>query len=184
MNPSGTIRTLAALFSVVAISLLVGRMAVAADNPPVPVNEFGAPVRDANGGTILYGREEAGAMAEKAAEGSTKTAPQLPNEPTGFVPPSGAVRPFWQYSIFGSGIGGSNIIIGPAAGSGAREVIIGGNSGSNFGGDDFWQVLLRNSTTGNYDQLFVSPLYTAAVKRIATANVMGDSQKELAVMLA
>ncbi len=69
-------------------------------------------------------------------------------------------------------------------GSGAPEIIIGGNSFLGFGPDDFWQVVRRNSATGNYDQLFVSPLYSAGVKRIVTGNIVGDFRREIAVMLA
>ncbi len=107
-------------------------------------------------------------------------------EPHGFVPTN---VPFWQYAIFGAGIGASNIIIGPApVGGGAREIIIGGNSTNNFNNsflpDDFWQVIRRNSATGDYDHLFVSPIYSARVKRIATGTVLSDSQEEITVMLA
>src|SRR5436190_7524292 len=88
-------------------------------------------------------------------------------------------------TIFGSSIGLSNIVIGPApADGGAREIIVGGNSASDYGPDDFWQVIRHNSATGNYDQLFFSPVYSATVKRIAIGNVGGDSQQEIAVMLA
>src|SRR5205814_4135561 len=46
------------------------------------------------------------------------------------------------------------------------------------------QVIRYNSTTADYDHLFVSPIYSAPVKRIATGNVLGDSQEEIIVMLA
>lgn len=93
-------------------------------------------------------------------------------------------HPFWQYSIFGSSIGLSNIIIRPAPTSGsAQEIIIGAKSELDGGPDDFWQVVCHNSATGNYDQLFVSQTYSAPIKRIALGNVGGDSQEKIAVML-
>jgi hypothetical protein len=160
-----------------------GHVAKAVDHSKGPTNEFGAPIRNAQG-TINYSRDQLTALAAQASANAPKVeTPQTPG-PRGFVGPSGAARPFWQYAVFGSGIGVSNIVIGPAAANGEREIIVGGNSSDNFGGDDFWQVLRRNSATGNYDQLFVSPIYTATVSRLGIANVIGDSQLEIAVMLA
>ena len=156
-----------------------------AERRDLPVNEFGVPLQTADGAGINYTREQLATMAQEA-QPSPQEVQANPNPgPRGFMPPSGSARPFWQYSIFGSGIGASNIVLGPVSpGGGGREVIIGGSSGSNFGGNDFWQVLSRNATTGNYDQRFVSPIYSAGIKRIAAGNVIGDSQQELAVMLA
>ena len=168
-----------ALNLVLAVAALISlsARAEAADRSKPPVNEFGAPVRDMQGATITYSRDELTAMAQTAPAAVTHTEPSAPSAPQGFVPPSGAARPFWQYAIFGAGIGISNIIVGPAPASGAREIIVGNANG-------FWQVLKRNATTGNYDQLFVSPVYSSFIKRIAVANVTGDSKLELVVMLA
>lgn len=163
--------------------------ALAADRQKPPVNAFGAPVRDEGGQGINYTRENFATMASQAnarTDLASKSADSTADvAPQGFVPTANAQLPFWQYAIFGSGIGASNIVIGPApTGGGAREILIGGNSGSNFGGDDFWQVIRRNSATGNYDQLFVSPIYSASIKRIAIGNVTSNSQQQIAVMLA
>lgn len=148
------------------------------------MNAFGAPVRDSEGNRINRTRDElvpATGIAGAPLIGSDIAASA---GPPGFVPTGGANRPFWQYALFGSGIGLSNIIIVPASGaSGGRDIIIGGNSVSNFGANDFWQVIRHNSTNGNYDQIFVSPIYPAKVKRIAVGNVVGDSQPEIVVML-
>ncbi len=160
-------------------------IAHAADRSKPLVNALGTAVRDAEGRGINYTREELAAM-EPTAEAAINSDESTANAPHGFVPAGGAgVPPFWQYSIFGSGIGASKIIIGPnPVDGGAREIILGGNSLNHFGADDFWQVLRRNSATGNYDQVFVSALYPANVKRIVVGNVLGDSQQEIAVMLA
>ncbi|HMJ04954.1 MAG TPA: VCBS repeat-containing protein, partial [Chthoniobacterales bacterium] len=155
-----------------------------ADRPTPRVNFHGSPVRDVKGKGINYSREQLPAV-ENVAASPNKSAHSTANvAPQGFVPSENPVRPFWQYSIFGSGIGLSNIVIGPAvAGSGSREIIIGGNSRNDFGADDFWQVIQRNAITGNYDQRFVSPIYSTEIKRIALGNVVGDAKTEIAVML-
>jgi FG-GAP-like repeat len=127
----------------------------------------------------------------RAAKSDAKPNAAAVTGPRSFVPatPNAITAPFWQYAIFGSGIGVSNILIGAVpAGGGAPEIFIGGNSGNGFGADDFWQVIRRNSATGNYDQVFVSPIYTsggysAAINRIGVANVVGDSNQEIVVML-
>jgi hypothetical protein len=105
-----------------------------------------------------------------------------------FVPATPGPQPFWYYAAFGSGIGASNIVIGPiSAGGGAPEILVGGNSNHDSGLDDFWQALRYNPTTGNYDQIFVSPIYpqsyyNAAVIRIGIANIIGDSNPEIVAM--
>ena len=166
--------------SLLAFALIcIGGTAHAADRQKPPVNAAGMAVRDAEGHGINYTREELAPM-ESAAEIAVNGVDSFPNiAPSGFIPAGGTTTPpFWQYAIFGGGIGVSNIVIGPApAGGGAREVIVGNYNG-------FWQVLRRNSATGNYDQLFVSPVYSAIIKRIARGNVIGDAQEELVVMLA
>lgn len=94
--------------------------------------------------------------------------------------------PFWQYAIFGYKIGASNIIIGPPSANrgGAREIILGGDATDlYYAPDTFWKVIRYNSVTRDYDHLFVSPIYSARVKRLALGNVMGDSRQEIVVML-
>ncbi len=112
-----------------------------------------------------------------------------PPRPTPPPPPVGP-RPFWQYAIFGSGIGASNIVIGPMPPTDAPEIIIGGNSKNDFGADDFWQVLRYNAGTGNYDQLFASPIYQprngdpfAIISRIGLAHVTNALDWQIVVML-
>lgn len=194
---------------IVAAALLLacapGFLKAAGKNRPV-VNEYGAQVLDAQGHRIKYDRKALEAMA-RAKGNSGNTAPRAtrprtpaatptprpqpppPPRPTPSPPPSGA-HPFWQYAIFGSGIGASNIIIGPPPQTGAPEIIIGGNSRNDFGGDDFWQVIRYNPATANYDQIFVSPIYTprnddpfAIVSRIGLAHVTSTSDWQIVVML-
>src|SRR5207247_2644782 len=74
---------------------------------------------------------------------------------------------------------------GPTPQGGRPEIIIAGSSGEG----DFWQVIRYNSATANYDQIFVSPIYSGldgyptGIKRIGVANVLGDSKQEIVVML-
>lgn len=166
-----------------AVGLLcLAGTALGADREKPPVNAFGASVRDAQGKPINYTREEL-APLQGRVEPATPSADNPANVgPQGFAPAGAGSQAFWQYSIFGSGIGASNIVTIPAPAGSPREIIVGGNSTNNFGPDNFWQVLRRNPTTGNYDQLFVSPVYSAAIKRIALGNVLADSQAEIVVL--
>jgi hypothetical protein len=164
----------------------------AADRRQPPTNIAGAPVLDANGQRINYGPKEDRA-ATSPASGATKhanwAAYKMSTGTSGVAPAvASESRPFWQYAIFGSGIGASNIVIGPApVGGGTREILVGCNSRSNFGGDDFWQALRFNPAMGDYDQVFVSPIYSddysGSIRRIGIANVLGNSNPEIVVVL-
>jgi hypothetical protein len=157
-----------------------------------PRNIAGLPVRNADGSGINYNRREG--LATSGFGSSENAAPKSNGafvlEPQGFVPSHAiaAPRPFWQYAIFGSAIGQSNIVIAPAPTGVAPEIILGGNSvGSTYYPDDFWQVLRFNATTGNFDQIFVSPIFTdpnhGYINRIGLGNVVGDAALEIVVML-
>ena len=144
------------------------------------LNVAGAPVLDTQSHHINYTRAQ---LPLVKAGPSTPAKAAFPVRPLG--PADATQQPFWQFAVFGSAIGASNIVIGPAPTDGsAPEILIGGNSTDNFGGDDFWQSIRHNPNTGNYDQIFVSPLYSATVARIALANVLGDSNLEIVVMLS
>ncbi len=65
----------------------------------------------------------------------------------------------------------------------APEIVIGGQSDGNYGADDFWQVVRRNPANGNYDQIFVTPLYPSPIRRIALGDVVGDARQEIVVLL-
>jgi hypothetical protein len=111
----------------------------------------------------------------------------------GFIPAGGQTQqPFWQYAVFGSGIGVSNIVVGPLPQTGPPEIVIGGNSKNDFGADDFWQVIRYNPTTTAYETTFVSRLYCeqddcslyhGTIQRIALAHVTNASDQQIVVML-
>jgi hypothetical protein len=173
------------LWALILGSTVFAHAALGADRAEVPLNEFGAPLRDAQGARINYTRDELAAMARDAGHEAAPPPRSAPVGPQGFVGPSGTPMPFWQYAIFGNSVGAGNVIICPTPASGAREIIVGN-------GNKFWQVLRHSATTGNYDQVFVGPVYSdqpgssysTQIKRIAIANVTGDSNLELVVMLA
>lgn len=150
-------------------------------------NATGAPVRDASGQPMNYGPASTPAKSAKpaVAQSSAKWAATRQWAKSGEqAAATGPAQPFWQYAIWGSGIGASNILIGPAPTAGTPEIIVGGNSSNGFGADDFWQSVRWNPATKNYDQVFVSPIYSASIKRIALGNLIGDSNPELVVMLS
>ncbi len=154
---------------------------LAADRNQAPANSAGAPLLSAEGDPINYSPAQlAPSGGATGVDGSIAAA-----APAAFAPADATQQPFWQYAVFGSAIGASNILIGPPpAGGGAPEVVLGGNSLNHFGADDFWQSIRRNPVTGNYDQVFVSPLYSATIARLALGNVTGDTNPEIVVMLS
>jgi hypothetical protein len=195
-----------ALLCRAACSILAGTLlaffpseAPAKDNNRLVVNKYGAPVIDAKGRRITYDRKTLEAMVNKAgvtervnASATAQRASRAVN-PRQFVPAGGQTQqPFWQYGIFGSGIGASNIVIGPMPPSGGPEIIIGGNSRNDFGDDDFWQVIRYNPMTTTYDPIFVSRLYCeeddcslyhSNIMRIGLAHVTSASEQQVVVML-
>lgn len=90
--------------------------------------------------------------------------------------------PEWQYSVFGTSIGSSGILI--QENNGTREIFVGGSARGGFSGNDFWQVLRWDAATANYQQIWVSSPFTAGLVRLAVGNVTGDSQPEIVAALA
>ena len=185
----------------------------AADRNRLRVNHYGAPVMDAEGRHINYDRKSLERMARAQANsadvrlrrvprrtGSTSPTPRPrptpPPRPTP-MPPAVGPHPFWQYAVFGGNIGSSNIVIGPTSPNSPPEIIIGGNAYSGFAKlpngystDNFWQVIRYNAVTGNYDQVFVSPMYQPVngnpfvdIVRIGVAHVTSTSNWQIVVML-
>jgi hypothetical protein len=101
------------------------------------------------------------------------------------APPPAIGRPFWQYAVFGADIGGSNIIIGPTPAGGAPEIIF-----DSYSYNSFWQSVRYNPSTGSYDQVFVSPLYTGvdpysyvSIRGLELGKVTAASNQQIVVML-
>jgi hypothetical protein len=172
----------------------------ASDRARSVVNQYGAPVIDAKGHHVNYDRKTLKSMARikrpseqgPAGPAGTRkptTAPSPRPHPTPAPrpgpPPPPVGRPFWQYSVFGSDIGGSNIIIGPIPpGGGTSEVVF-----DSYSYDSFWQSIRYNRSTGNYDQVFVSPSYNidpssyVSIRGLQLAKVTSASDRQIVVML-
>ena len=161
--------------------------ALAIDRQKPPVNAAGLPVVDSTGKHLNYDRKTLqAAMAKTELQKQNQGhAPQAAAVTTaGFVPATATQKPFWQYAVFGSGIGSSNILVGPTPqGGGSPEII--------FGNDfNFWQSVRWNSATNNFDQVFVSPVYQprngdpfVILARIGLAHVTSVSDWQIVVML-
>src|SRR5258707_30477 len=125
-----------AVASASLVLLCVPGLIKAAHHNGPPVNKYGAPVIDAKGYHVNYDRDaferiktSSASLAAKAPRPRTPSAtPGSRPRPTpaprpGPPPPRIGPRPFWQYAVFGSDIGGSNIIIGPVPlGGGTPEI--------------------------------------------------------------
>ena len=164
-----TLVLFAALTLALTPPLLLG-----ADRSKAPLNRAGLPVVDASGRHLNYSRAQLPPTSRKISASTAQ--PQANGAATH--------KPFFTYSVFGSSIGLSNIVIFPTPNGGRPQILLGGNSGSTFGGDNFWQILRQNPTTGDYTQLYVSPLYSATIVRLGLANVVGDKQNEIIVLLS
>ena len=166
----------------VTMAACVPVMTLAATRDTAPTNVAYWPVLDAQSPQINYSREQPEPALEKARAAQTTRA--AASAPRGFAPATSTQQPFWQYAIFGTSIGLSNIVIGPVPTDGsAREILIGGTSGSGGFAEDFWHSIRHNPNTGNYQDVFVSQLYPGTIKRIALGNVSGDTNEEIVVML-
>jgi hypothetical protein len=187
-------------FGVALLLLCVPGLAKAIDRNRPPVNKYGAPVLDAQGHRIKYDQKTLEAMARtkgrstnlpaKATRPRTPVATPTPRPhptpaPRPGPPPPPIGRPFWQYAVFGSDIGGTNIIIGPIPpGGGTPEIVF-----DSYSYDTFWQSIRYNPGTGNYDQIFVSPSYNTdpysyvSIRGLELAKVTNASDRQIVVML-
>lgn len=134
-------------------------------------NAQGDVILDSSGRQINYPKQqlqpEASLLAVQPPGGTTS--PSLPD-----------TEPVWSYSVFGSGIGGSNIIVG--RNGSATEMYMAGSSGG-FGGNGYWYVLRYNASSNDYEQVYVSRFFTEGISRMLLANVIGDSRDEIIVAL-
>jgi hypothetical protein len=89
--------------------------------------------------------------------------------------------PAWFYAPFGSGIGTSNIVV--EKNREVPEIYLGGST-STFGMNNYWYVLRYVPSANEYRQMYVSQYFSAGIRRIRVANVVGDSAMEIIVALA
>lgn len=103
------------------------------------------------------------------------------SQPSGADPNVYKADLMWSYSIFGSGIGKSNIAV--AEQNGRTEIYLGGST-STFGDNNFWHVIAYNEATGDFDNLFTSTSYdTSPVRRIVAADTSNGSGQEILIAL-
>ncbi len=89
----------------------------------------------------------------------------------------------WKYGLYGSGIGESRVVVFDIDGDGTSEALMGASHRSGFYSNDFWYVV-KQTGPDTYSQVWISDLYTAAVSRIAAADVNEDDVGEIYVGLS
>lgn len=140
-------------------------------------NQYGFPIRDANGQRINFSREQLQVQALQAPQDSrTDEAKGITNGSLGI---SGS-EPFWSYAVFGTAIGTSGIIVAPVGDQ--LEIYLNGYC-ENYPSNYYWFALRYNADTGNYEQTYVSNHFPAGINRIRVGNVIGDSGNEIVVSL-
>ena len=147
-----------------------GKFGADKDERAILRNQYGAAVSDSNGQRVNYSREQ---LEAQEAEARAKEPPV--KSPANVTPLLPAIEAAWNYSTLGSGIGMSNIIV--AQNGASREIY------ASAGDNCYWVVLRYNSTTQDYDELYVSPYFRFLIRRIKVADVIGDSAKEIIVAL-
>ena len=88
----------------------------------------------------------------------------------------------WQYGIYGSCIGQAGLITKDLDGDGTAEIITGASAGG-FGDNIMWYVVRRTSS-GEYEQVWRSPIYGVTIVRIIFADMNGDGKDDVVVALA
>ncbi|MBZ5538694.1 MAG: FG-GAP-like repeat-containing protein [Acidobacteriia bacterium] len=133
-------------------------------------NKFGAVVLNSKGQRINYSKEQLEAQALHARANTA-----LVRSGVSQGAPSSSAEATWGYATLGSGIGLSNIIVEQ---NGVYPEIY-----SAGGYNTYWIALRYNSTTQDYDEVYVSPFFSSNISRIKVADVVGDSGKEIIVAL-
>jgi hypothetical protein len=147
-----------------------------------PVDFWGRPILDANGGPLNY--ESApesplvssaqGAMASPLA---LSAAPASAAQANSALPKPGA-SPVWRYSLFGYGIGSKGLFL---SGTGTGTEIVASSIG---GSGDFWQALKYNASTGNYDQAYCSDVVPGTLVRLASGDMAGNGKPQIVLALS
>lgn len=85
----------------------------------------------------------------------------------------------WKYYIFGTGIGASGLAV--SAVGGVPEIVT-TCGGSGFGGNRYWMILRRDQATGEYQQQWVSPVYTTSgVARLEVGDLEGNGEPRVVI---
>jgi hypothetical protein len=148
-----------------------------ARNDQAPTDQGGRPIRDSGGELINYGTPPAAIPTPANGSLYLNTGGGTLNPGTSLPPLVVAQSPEWQYSVFGTAIGSSGILI--VENGGKREICLGGSARGGFSGDDFWQVLRWDAATANYEQVWVSQPFSSTLVSLALGNVTGNADKEI-----
>lgn len=132
-----------------------------------PTNVYGAPTMRADGERILYTRSELAGQSDASPRAAGASSPIT------------GVPAVWSYTVFGTGIGASHILVG--RGVGGREVYVGASTYT-FGQDTYWYAL-QQSSSGGYDQIFVSGLLPAAIVRMGLGQLGYSQANQIVVAL-
>jgi hypothetical protein len=166
--------TLSRFTVLIAAAAFLCSPSVQAQDKLTPTDQEGRPLRDSEGKLLNYETSPAFsptvAKAFATAASSTLALPAVTPE-----------SPEWQYSVFGTSIGSSGILI--EQNNGVREIYVGGSARGGFWGNDFWQVLRWDGVAKNYQQAWVSAPLTAGLIRLAVGNVTGDADREIVATL-
>ena len=82
------------------------------------------------------------------------------------IPAIANISESWAYTIFGSGIGLSGLVVADIDNDGTVEVLAGGSK-STFGANDFWHVIEFSPDTQSYELQWTSNLYPGKISQIS-----------------
>ena len=164
-------------------ALLALSAGVSASPGASPLNAQGFPLLGETGNPLNYGpatlkKPFVQPSLEQAAETDN---PAMTLTAKATIAGTSNTRSMWAYSVFGSSIGASNIVV--ANNQGTTEIIVAGTISGDFGANNFWHSLAVDPQTGNPQQTYTSPRYSSAIRRIDQADVNNDGKKEIVVGL-
>ena len=158
------------LITLAAFALVPGSSWAHAMRRDAPTDRWGLPTLSADGGRIVH------TQAELAGRVSVPSGVASPARSLALAP----ILPVaWGFPVFGSGIGASGMLVLPTS-DGPPELVVGGNSYSNFGGDNFWQVLQSNGR--GYHSVFCSEMYSSTIVRLLAGHP-SSAANEIVVLL-
>ncbi|MCX7049252.1 MAG: hypothetical protein NTX50_27675, partial [Candidatus Sumerlaeota bacterium] len=150
---------------------------------PPAKNQYSYPVEGANGEKIICSAEQIAGqrrmpLSDRAATHGEMMSPglsALSRLPLGVS----QMQTIAAYPFFSACMGMSGII---AVDNGRPEIIM-GHSRSMYDMNDYWCAFTFDALSGDYQAIFVSPLYAANILCLGVGNVTGDSQREIVVCL-
>ncbi len=87
----------------------------------------------------------------------------------------------WKYGIFGTNIGDTGLSALDIDNDGTVEIVVGAST-EGFAANNFWYIL-RENTSGQYDQIWSSSPLAASIRRIIPADMDGNDLFEIYIAL-